>query len=385
MILTKTRNGFLFCNICCSYTSYTAYTRLICYNKNMKTLQKIIAAFIISAGLLGATQYAAAQESLFTADQLKGVIAVLQTNLQKTLTAENVIAGKITASEQTTISVINALQTLLKIEETKPPVTRVPSKVLGNYTYRNLQGDISHNVQNEKVQIRVAGELNNGCSVALQPTFKEKNNVFDITLLERSENNVPCTLAIEPYELEFDIPTKELSRGNYSVNINGKEEFSFDVDTRNANSRSNTNANITARTLSSSGNNSNDIAVFTFKAPIKAFDNPIYIPINASESVVLDIDDAQTSAPIDVTPRISISSTATRVTGNDGNQYFRISSDRDITINVTVQPGAGDFYAELNGIRFTGNTVTDANFTNFSGFTLPFGRDWESDVVTLLN
>lgn len=351
----------------------------------MKTIQKIIAAFIISAGLLGATQNAAAQESLFTADQLQGFITALQANLQQTLTAEEVIAGRISAQEQTTISVINSLQALLKIEETKPPVTTVPTRVLGDYTYRNLQGDISHNVQDDKVEIRVTGQLNNGCSVALQPTFKEKNNVFDITLLERSENNVPCTLAIEPFELEFDIPTEELRRGNYSVNINGKEEFSFDVDARNANSRSNINANITARTLSSSDNNSNDTAVFTFKAPIRAFDNPIYIPVDASESVVLDIDDAQTSTPVDAMPTISVSSTATRVTGNDGNRYFRISSDRDITINVTAQPGAGDFYAELNGIRFTGQTVTDANFTNFSGFTLPFGRDWESDVVTLLN
>lgn len=145
------------------------------------------------------------------------------------------------------------------------------------------------------------------------------------------------------------------------------------------------NPNITAKTLSSSDALKNDTASFKFLAPIKPFGDAVYIPVVGFDAINLDIIDASTNDEIVASPTISVVSLADRVTGNDGNEYFHVSNPKTFAISVTLMPGVGDYYAELNGIRFTNVDVTDPGFTSFSGINIPFGDSWRSSTLTILN
>lgn len=145
------------------------------------------------------------------------------------------------------------------------------------------------------------------------------------------------------------------------------------------------NNNISEKTLSSSKANKNDTASFTFKIPVSTFGNPLYVPVIGTEAIDLDLIDASLNRDVAGISSISVSSSAKKVDGNDGNVYFKISGQEHLNITITAKPGAGDYYAELDALRFTSQDVSDSAFTSFSPINLNLGDKWRSKTLTLLN
>lgn len=323
----------------------------------MKTLKKIISAGLIVLAMAGASvTYAQNEEA-----QLR---ASLQAQLRTLL-----------------IQLVEQLQNeLAQLQSQESEV-----QVLGNYSYRELKGDIEYEVEEDEVNINITGVLSDSCSVPLQPTIKEKNRVFDIKLLERKALDMVCATAEVPYGLDTDIDTEDLRDGNYTVNINGKEEFTFKVDNAKPLPVFG-NSNISTQVLSSSSATPNDVASFKFVVNVSPFDNPIYIPVSAVDAVSFDVIDAATNSNTAGMTNASLGSNANRVDGNDGNEYFQISRSEKMTVTLTARPGSGDYYAELDALKFTNQDVTDSSFTSFSPIKIVMSnRVWRTETVTLIN
>lgn len=235
----------------------------------------------------------------------------------------------------------------------------------GNYSYADETKINSHSIED----IIIVLERN------LVESLVESNILVNGLSKEQEDLiNIINTLKKALPNLEkVDLKQKEI------VSVEKEDSKKIEVKNKKINS------NITTRTLSSSNISKNDIASFRFLAPIKPFGNPIYIPVVGLEAVNIEIINAATNNEISTTPTISVVSLADRVDGNDGNEYFKVSNEKTFSISVTVQPGAGDYYAELNGIRFTNQNVADLGFSSFSGLNIPFGNSWQSDTLTLSN
>ena len=137
---------------------------------------------------------------------------------------------------------------------------------------------------------------------------------------------------------------------------------------------------------SSSNTTQDDTAKFGFKINVEAFDEPVYIPVVAANAFTYAVIDAATDTAAAGTPTVSIASSATKVTGADSNDYFKVSSDKDFTISITTKPGANkDSYAELSTLNFTSDDVTATGFT-FTATPIVLDDDeFRTDVVTTLS
>jgi len=141
----------------------------------------------------------------------------------------------------------------------------------------------------------------------------------------------------------------------------------------------------TATVLSSSDTSQDDTLSLSFKINISPFGDAVYVPVTSNDAVEVVVVDASDDSESLATQTVSLSSTASRVTGDDGKKYFKISNTKAITIKSTSKPGAGDYKGELEAIYFTSNDVTASGFS-FSGLRLNLDDDiWTTDVVTLLN
>ena len=139
---------------------------------------------------------------------------------------------------------------------------------------------------------------------------------------------------------------------------------------------------ITERVASSSSSSQNDTAILTYQLEINPFDNQIFIPVLASQALDFDLVDASTNQASTVTD-ISLSSSADRVEGRDGRDYFRISNQEDLSISITAQPGAGTYFGLVNSL---GISTVDVRSSNPRVIPIRLSpRSWQSGTINLLN
>jgi hypothetical protein len=118
--------------------------------------------------------------------------------------------------------------------------------------------------------------------------------------------------------------------------------------------------NVNHEVLSSSSNSPNDTFKFTFNVEMETLDRDIYIPANVLAAFNVAVVGADSD--INFNGISSIITSAERVTGVDGNIYFEISNDEIFKIQLTAQPGIGQYFSEIRGYSFTTSNPRHAGF-----------------------
>lgn len=125
-----------------------------------------------------------------------------------------------------------------------------------------------------------------------------------------------------------------------------------------------------------------DTAVFTYELKFNTND-VVYVSTNANsafEIKVLKMGGLESGAD----SVNSIISSGQKLVREDGSSYFRIKDGDTLSLRSSVQPGEGQYYAELGRLSYT----TDDAFTVQNPTTVNYGFDasnWRSTVVTVLN
>lgn len=115
-----------------------------------------------------------------------------------------------------------------------------------------------------------------------------------------------------------------------------------------------------AEILSSKESSPNDTGRFTIEVQVDAMDDPVYIPIGPEGFSMLVISEFEGI----IIPAEAVSAGFTDlVRGSDGQYYFEISSTADLEFVVSVQPGEGLYYAELQSISMTSDDPTTPGFS----------------------
>ena len=264
----------------------------------------------------------------------------------------------------------------------------------------------------DEIDIQISVIESNGCREVLEPVLERNENQFNISLKDDELNtNVECDAAETEYEFDVSIDTSDLEEGDYTILVNEEFDYEFTIEEEcgsddedsdcdedpvaeesedetedNEDNSFSEVGNTTAEVLSSSDSTPSDTAVFSFKMKLTPFDDPIYLPVVAAAAGEIDVIDASTNSETITTQTQSLTSSANRIDGEDGNEYYKVSSEETFTFRSTSKPGAGDYYGELAKVTFTSQDVTDSGFTTFSGVSLGLSDDqWRSDTLSILN
>jgi len=140
--------------------------------------------------------------------------------------------------------------------------------------------------------------------------------------------------------------------------------------------------NISASVRSTVQGVPDDTAVFTYELKFNTND-VLYVSTNANsafEIKTLKMGGLESGAQ----GINSIISSGQKLIRADGSSYFRIKNGDTLSLRSSVQPGEGQYYAELGRLSYT----TDDVFTVQNPATINYGFDaanWRSNVVTVLN
>jgi len=125
-----------------------------------------------------------------------------------------------------------------------------------------------------------------------------------------------------------------------------------------------------------------DTAVFTYGLSFTT-NNPFYIATNTDAAFDIKIFDASGTS-VSTESINSIASSSQKLLRADGTSYFLIKNGDTMSLRSSVQPGAGQYYAELARLSYT----NDNAFTVVNPAIINYGLDatqWRSNVVRLLN
>jgi inhibitor of cysteine peptidase len=78
-------------------------------------------------------------------------------------------------------------------------------------------------LETDPVQVRVIakGNFPDGCTTIGKAETKRTDNVFDVSIKTRRPKDSICTEALVPFEETVSLDVLNLSKGTYTVNVNG--------------------------------------------------------------------------------------------------------------------------------------------------------------------
>jgi len=140
---------------------------------------------------------------------------------------------------------------------------------------------------------------------------------------------------------------------------------------------------IIASVRSTSSGVPDDTAVFTFQLSLNNTET-FYIPISPSYAFSVDVFNSTTGMKTKATGVNSIVSSGATVSAASGTSYFALEADDTISLRVSIQPGDGDYHAQLSRLSYTTDDVTKNSAPQSKNYEFN-AQSWKSEMVTLLN
>lgn len=259
--------------------------------------------------------------------------------------------------------------------------------------------EVEFDLQENELLIHLSGILGNGCTkVVPQPkiTLDTETSEFAVTLntLLPREDEVCAQVEVE-YEVSTQIDISELEAGEYTVVINEDDDFDYEfeiieegtdelaVEEPTSDDVEDGVNNTSAMAVSSAyDTQKRDTAVFNFKMNLSPFEDPIYVPAVADASVDINVFN-DSDEPVDEAS-VTVRSQAPKVTGADGNVYYKVEEPTVFIYTATATPGMGSYYARLVNVSFTSQDVTKRDYAGFSGLKLSVDAEtWTTQLVEL--
>ena len=126
-----------------------------------------------------------------------------------------------------------------------------------------------------------------------------------------------------------------------------------------------------------------DTGVFTYQVTF-GHTGSIYVPASPDAAFDMNVLGATTGTNVNTQGVKSIVSSGAKVLRSDGSSYYLLKNGDNLSLRMSIQPGAGDYYAELARLSYT----TDNAVTIQSPAMISYGLnpgEWKSTIVTLLN
>lgn len=264
--------------------------------------------------------------------------------------------------------------------------------------------DVEFSLGEGELIITMTGVTTNSCSsVEDDPNidFVVDDAHFAITVQETLpyEDEV-CKEVENEYKIETSIDTSELAPGDYTVVINGNDDFEYDfeiiqektdelalkqpvVSEKETTQKVVNNTSVSA-VSSSYDMKKRDTAVFNFKMNLTPFEDPIYVPAVADAAVDVEVYTTKGAVVDEMKYALTVRTEAPKVTGVDGNVYYKVEKPEVFIYTAKATPGAGNYYAQLVNVSFTSQNVTKKSYTGFSGLTLKVDpKTWTTASIEL--
>jgi peptidoglycan hydrolase-like protein with peptidoglycan-binding domain len=140
---------------------------------------------------------------------------------------------------------------------------------------------------------------------------------------------------------------------------------------------------VTAEVRSTVATIPDDTAVFTYHLTITSEDNqPIYIPTQSDSAFNISL--IKNTQSVKITALDSIVSSGLTVRSQNNQNYFVVSDGDTVSLRSSIQPGPGDYYAELARVTYTKDDVTQVSVPSMVNYGFDVDT-WKTESITLQN